>query len=246
MDISGTNPYSERSTGYMYTVTSMATPKAKSSRSTPPPWALRVKMRRLELGKGQEDIVAEAGDLMTQGWVSDLERGKVELPNAGFAKVVALARALDWSLAEMQRATGVDLGVMDAELVGMGSADVYPLASALTPDRPGLPVDHDAIIPGIEKPLLLRADSDEMYGTTPASIRPGSILHVDLAKTTPEEGRVYVISDHEGVHLRLYSVTRLGPVFRADNREYEDIPAQEATVIGLVAGVATDYDPALN
>lgn len=207
---------------------------------------MALKLRRVALGLSQDDVAAKSGDAFSQRLVSDLEVGKTFIGDISITRASALARALGWSLPEMQRATGVDLGVMDAELVGVGSADVYPLSAALTPDRPGLPVDHDAIIPGIEKPLLLRADSDEMYGTTPASIRPGSILHVDLAKTTPEEGRVYVISDHEGVHLRLYSVTRLGPVFRADNREHEDIPAQEATVIGLVAGVATDYDPALN
>ncbi|MFD1732651.1 hypothetical protein ACFSC4_30535 [Deinococcus malanensis] len=224
----------------------MATPKAKPAKTAPPSWALKLKMRRLELGKGQEDIVAQTGDLMTQAWVSDLERGKVELPNAGFAKVVALARALNWSLVEMQRATGVDLGVMDATLVAEGSADVYPLSAALNPDEPGPAVDHDAIAPGIKKPLLLRADTDEMQGTSAASIRPGSILHIDRMETTPVEGRVYVLTDRDGPHVRLYATTRLGPVFRAENRQYEDVPAAEAHIVGRVVSVATDYDPNLN
>lgn len=230
----------------MYALTSMPTPKTKPARLAPPTWALRLKMRRLELGKGQEDIVAAAGDLMTQGWVSDVERGKVDLRNAGFSKVVALASALGWSLTQLQRETGIDLGVMDVTLVGEGSADVYPLTAALNLDNPGPAIDHELITPGIKRPLLLRMDSEEMLGVTSASIRPGSTLHIDQADTTPEEGRVYVLTDQDGAHVRLYTTTRLGPVFRAENRTFEDIPATEATIIGRVVSVATDYDPNLN
>ena len=224
----------------------MPTPKTKSTRAAPPAWALKLKMRRLELGKGQEQIVAESGDVVTQGWMSDVERGKVDLRNAGFTKVVALARALNWTLAEMQRATGIDLGVMDAHLEGEGSADVYPLAAALTPARPGASVDHEAVTPGIERPLLLRADTDEMQGRSAASILPGSTLHIDLNKITPREGRVYVITDREGVHVRIFTQTRVGAVFRADNRDHEDIPVSDAQVVGEVCGVTSDYQPELN
>ncbi|WP_234009019.1 S24 family peptidase [Deinococcus sp. NW-56] len=160
-------------------------------------------------------------------------------------RVVALARALGWTLAEMQRATGVDLGIAEASTVGEGSADVYPLSAALNPEKPGGAIDHEAVVPGVEQPLLLRADTDEMHGTTPASIRPGDYLHVDRAHTTLEEGRVYVVTDADGPHVRLYTTTRLGAVFRAENRQYEDIPAQEAQVVGLVAGVTSDYNPQL-
>lgn len=134
----------------------------------------------------------------------------------------------------------------EVTLVAEGSADVYALTAALTPDQPGPALDHEAIAPGIRKPLLLRADTDEMIGTSPASIRPGSTLHIDQAETTPEEGRVYVLADQDGVHLRIYTMTRLGAVFRAENRTFEDIPAAEARVVGRVVSVASDYDPNLN
>ncbi|WP_345468184.1 S24 family peptidase [Deinococcus carri] len=119
------------------------------------------------------------------------------------------------------------------------------MKAALTPDTPGPAVDHEAVMPGIGQPLLLRADTDEMQGTSPASIRPGDYLHIDRKQTTLDEGRVYVITDTDGVHVRLYTTTRLGSVFRAENRQYEDIPANEAHVIGLVAGVTSDYSPQL-
>lgn len=146
----------------------------------------------------------------------------------------------------MQRATGVDLGMVDATLIGEGSADVYPLASALTPDAPGVAVEHELVAPGLKRPMLFRTDTDEMHGTSPASIRPGSTLHVDLADSKPKEGHVYVVTDQDGAHVRLYAVTRLGAVFRADNRAHEDIPASDARVVGRVVSVASDYDPAMN
>ncbi|WP_156103419.1 S24 family peptidase [Deinococcus sp. YIM 77859] len=217
-----------------------------------PAWAQALVQRRTQLGKRQEDVAAAGGyddegkEVLTTSNVADVETGRVHLLNVGLGKAVALAKGLEWSWSEMQQATGIDLGIAGLSLAGEGSADVYPLAAALTPHRPGRPVDHEAVTPGIARPLLLRADTDEMVGTSPASIRPGSYLHVDLEKTTPEEGRVYVVTDNDGVHVRLYTPTRFGPAFRAENRAYEDIPAAEAHVVGLVAGVTSDYDPQMN
>lgn len=184
---------------------------------------------------------------MSQSYYSEIERGARPLDTLTVRKLLNLAKALNWSLAEMQRATGVDLGITPVTLVGEGSADVYPLAAALNLDNPGPAVEHELITPGLKRPLLLRMDSEEMLGVTPASIRPGSTLHIDQADTTPEEGRVYVLTDQDGAHVRLYATTRLGPVFRAENRStFEDIPATDATIIGRVVSVASDYDPNLN
>lgn len=213
-------------------------------RKRKPEWALAIELRRTQLQLSQE-VVAERAE-MSQSYYSDIERGSKELMGLTLGKLLGLARALDWTLLDMQRATGVDFGLAELELVGEGSADVYPLDAALDPSRPGAPVDHDAVAPGIVRPLLLRADTEEMQGTTRASIRPGSILHVDLDDTELDEGRVYVITDEDGPHVRLYTVTRLGAVFRAENRIFEDIPADEARVVGRVVSVASDYDPNLN
>ncbi len=222
----------------MTMTTRRPTPKQK------PEWAIAVELRRTRLQMSQE-LMAEKAD-MSQSYYSEIERGARPLPTLTHQKLMNLARALSWSLAEMQRATGIDLGMAEATLVGEGSADVYPLSAALSPANPGPAVDHEMVTPGVSRPLLLRADTDEMQGTSQASIRPGSSLHVDLDRTELQEGLVYVIADGEGVHVRLYSTTRLGAVFRAENRVYEDIPASEAQVIGQVMAVTTDYSPDLN
>ncbi|WP_412029970.1 helix-turn-helix domain-containing protein [Deinococcus yunweiensis] len=217
---------------------------SRTPRKPKPAWALAIELRRTALQLSQE-IIAERAE-MSQSYYSDVERGDKSLLTLTVGKLIGLARALNWTLTELQRATGVDLGIMDATLIAEGSADVYPLRAALTPDQPGTPVDHEAVAPGLKRPLLLRADTDEMQGLSNASIRPGSTLHLDLDRTTPEEGRVYVLTDDGGVHLRLYTATRLGPVFRAENRTHEDIPAQDAHIVGMVVEVATDYHPELN
>ncbi|MFK7601854.1 helix-turn-helix domain-containing protein [Deinococcus sp. SM5_A1] len=224
----------------------MTEPRTRSRPRDLPTWAVALRVRRIQLGLSQEGVAAASNDGISQKAVSDLETGNVALNNLALGRVVALARALGWSLSEMQRATGIDLGMVEATLVGEGSADVYPLSAALSPANPGLAVDHEMVTPGVSRPLLLRADTDEMQGTSQASIRPGSSLHVDLDRTDLQEGLVYVIADGEGVHVRLYTTTRLGAGFRAENRVYEDIPASEAQVIGQVMAVTTDYSPDLN
>lgn len=205
-----------------------------------------LRQRRLSpaVNKRQEDVALDAG--IVQKTLSQIERGETDFMRSGLENAYAILKALGWTFTDFQRATGVDLGMTEAVLVGEGSADVYPLQSALHPDRPATALGHDLVAPGIQRPLLLQADTEEMVGTSPASIRPGSILHVDQADTTPHEGRVYVITDQDGVHVRLYTVTRLGAVFRAENRGHEDIPAKDANIVGLVAAVASDYDPNLN
>ena len=96
-------------------------------------------MRRLELGKTQEDLVSGSNDLMTQAWVTDVERGRIDLANAGFSKVVMLAKLLGWSLFELQQTTGVDLGMGKPESNATIIPDefilvmcpVYPLQEAV-------------------------------------------------------------------------------------------------------------------
>ena len=162
-------------------------------------------------------------------------------------RVVALARALNWSLSELQRTTGVNLGITDLALMAQGSADVYPLSEALNPENPRGAVDHEMVSISAKRPLLLRADTDEMNGTSPASILPGEHLHIDLADTELVEGAVYVITDKDGAHVRLYTQARSGFVFRAENRvDHDDIPADEAHMVGRVYSVTSARIPILN
>lgn len=75
-----------------------------------PAWATALKTRRFELGKSQEGVALDSG-ILNQTTVSELEGGKYELQNLTAARVAGLARGLEWTLAELEAETGVDLGL---------------------------------------------------------------------------------------------------------------------------------------
>lgn len=83
----------------------------------PPAWAAALKRRREELGERegvrltQEELASRTGDVVAQRTISHLEKGTVELPSLAMNRVTALAKALNWSLYDLQEKTGIDLGV---------------------------------------------------------------------------------------------------------------------------------------
>lgn len=81
---------------------------------TPPPTpgsgpgeALRA--RRMEIGKRQDDLASDAE--VSQKLISEIERGEQSLLAVGIGRARNIARALNWSLNDLQEATGLDLGV---------------------------------------------------------------------------------------------------------------------------------------
>lgn len=93
-------------------MTADSMPRGPRPKNVVPEWALALKMRRLQLGNlTQEDIQIRSGEVISQGTISDLERGKVALDSLNIRRASALARALGWSLLELQHTTGIDLGI---------------------------------------------------------------------------------------------------------------------------------------
>ena len=71
----------------------------------------------MQLGLSQEDIALETDEHVSQRTVSALETGSTLLSSMAISRVIALARALNWSVAELQKATGVDLGSLSSNHV---------------------------------------------------------------------------------------------------------------------------------
>ncbi|MBI0447207.1 XRE family transcriptional regulator [Deinococcus sp. DB0503] len=67
-------------------------------------------MRRAELGKSQEAVALDSG-ILNQTTVSELEGGRYDIANLTAARLAGLARGLNWTLAEMEAALGVDFGL---------------------------------------------------------------------------------------------------------------------------------------
>lgn len=177
--------------------------------------------------------MAASGDGISQKAVSDLENSRVQLMDMSVGRVIALARALNWSLNELQEATGVDLGV-SAELLSTNEpTPVYSLA-ALGSEKPN--PDGFNITPNKGKHpanwMQTFMDSDEM---TPA-IRDGESIYFDTDLTSPTKG-VYVIAQQGSAHVRRYSQLPSGPAWTADNPAYahQFIPASDTVkVLGRV------------
>lgn len=67
-------------------------------------------MRRVELGKSQADVAFDS-EVLTQTTVSELERGKYGPEDLTATRLASLARGLNWSVAELEQATGINLGL---------------------------------------------------------------------------------------------------------------------------------------
>ncbi len=73
-------------------------------------WAQQLKDRRKQLGLAQQDVVRDGEGGLSQSDVSRLERGFIH-PTEGLSlgKFLALLKALEWSLADFSKATGLKL-----------------------------------------------------------------------------------------------------------------------------------------
>lgn len=207
-------------------------------------------MRRLELGDlRQEDIAERTNDLVSPGTVSDLERGKATLDGLPTKRAAALAQALEWTLLEMQEATGVSLG-LSPELLGASLekvadqfAPVYPIAAAANPSLPAYPNVVEALR-GTSHPANMRvfvASSNEMASTSRQSIQEGDHLYTDLDDTRDlRERYIYVITSGGQAYVRRWADTPFGFAWVPDNKDHPTIPPSQAEVVGRVYRVVGD------
>lgn len=103
------------------TLTAVARSPMARTRSKPPtyeptPASRALKLRRTELGKSQADVAFDS-ELLTQTTVSELERGKYGPEDLTAARLAALAKGLDWTVLELERATGVNLGLTGVDMM---------------------------------------------------------------------------------------------------------------------------------
>lgn len=210
-----------------------------------PDWALALRMRRLQLGGlTQEDVQARSGDTISQGTISDLERGKITLDSLNVLRANGLARALGWTLSELQAATGINLGADKVEPVSSSEpTPVYALQQLADPSA--TPIGVNLTPSGKAHPAHWRQtvmEGDEMD----PRIRDGESIYFDTSRTKPDAG-VYVILHRGRVHVRRYSQLPSGPAWTADNPSYalNFIPASdEVTVLGRVyrvVGIRDDH-----
>lgn len=150
-------------------------------------------------------------------------------------RVVALARALSWSLEDLQTATAVDLGISAvAPLAAVAEpSPVYSL-QALGADEPQPDGVNMTPNPG-PHPAQWRQtfmDSEDMD----PRIRRGESIYFDTNKVKPDKG-VYVVRHDGRALVRRFSQLPSGPAWTADNLAFahQFIPDSPAvTVLGKI------------
>ncbi len=221
-----------------------------------PEWARVLKARRARLGLRQEDVSERTEDRLSMGTVSDLERGKVQLGNLTYPRLLDLAQALEWTVAELSEQTGVTLSAYDGkssdtppsqalELLGFRMCDVYDLLSASRPlseaepipDLSPIPVANEHARPGL---VLFRVRGDSMT-VGAEGIHEGDIIYTDTHDRLPVSEHVYVIHiPGDGVTLK--RVRSLGGELwlfsdNPDQTRHPPFRPDEASVIGRVYDV---------
>ena len=110
----------------------MAALRGKSRQASSPQAAsigAALKARRMspEVNKRQEDVALDAD--LSQKIVSQIELGQQDIRDSGLNTIGGILRALNWTAADLQRASGVDLGLG----IDTPPAPVFP--EALYPQR---------------------------------------------------------------------------------------------------------------
>lgn len=213
-----------------------------------PRWAKALKMRRIDLELSQERITDVTEGLISQSTMSALEVGKQELTDLSYLRVVSLAEALNWTLAEMQAATGVNLGIKGDDLTQqvqlLGGAirvdnrvqvPVYSLSNAGMDDLSSAPIitfiDVEPKIAHHRNRATFLLDNATMEPT----INEGDCIHVDTSELEIKDNKIYLFLVSETVFVVRAYVGKDGAVTLApDNRRYPPPHALEGRVIGRV------------
>lgn len=235
-----------------------------------PAWSNALRMRRIALNLKQEEVAARTDDAISQGTISDLERGKVDILNMTTSRATRLAGALDWTLQEMQDALNVQLVYPSAidVAVDLASRGTQKFLRQLTqPDtvrssvRVRIPVyalaaagagawtDEDVIdyievepeVANRRNRTTFQVDGDSMEPT----LSDGDYIHVDIADQDIRHDKIYVVKiKGDGIVVkRAWVYDDLTVELRSDNLKHKPLNPDDAIVIGRVFGFNQGFRP---
>lgn len=186
--------------------------KGRKTRRNKPSWAAALEARRRELQRSQEEVASAAE--IHQSYYSRVERGDQHLTELSHSILLRVARALEWSLPEIQQATGIDLGVGSALLVSRGQpTPVYGLQQLDEPDA--VPVGMNLTpYQGKHPPNWRQVVAED--GDMEPAIRRGESVYIDTDRTEPEAG-VYAVAYRGRVYLRRFKELATGYAWAADD-----------------------------
>lgn len=233
----------------------MARTRTSSPTYEPTPASRALKLRRTELGKSQADVAFDS-EVLTQTTVSELERAKYGPEDLTASRLAALARGLNWTVAELEQATGLNLNLSpdppasrpltDAERRGGPSEAGVQLVN----DLHRIPVrgmaaagsafysednilDYEYVTADEYRVgmLAVQIEGDSMEPHVPH----GSRVYVDVRLTDPQEGKMFLIHIHgDGFVVKRAKQVGHSWLLLSDNPAYQAFTPDEATVVGQV------------
>jgi repressor LexA len=176
-----------------------------------------------------------------------------------------LAKALRWTIQELEQATGVDLGYsswdaleenmlrqarIDGSLppnlsnvthVTLTTVPVYALTLALVENYTKLtPVSYIEVLPEVARQphrVTFLMDGDSMAPTMNA----GDAIHIDTSEMRLEDGRVYVVGHEDAAQVKRARVYGGGALWLISDNTHSDEPplaAEAVSVVGRVFAVS--------
>lgn len=195
-----------------------------------PTWAVVLEKRREIVERSQEEIANDAG--FSQAYYSKIARGAQGLTKLSQEYLMGLARALKWTLEDMQQATGIDLGVSEkpsAVMTGFHMVEVLE-ASAGMPST--YPVPDEVWRRGSR---VFKVSGDSMNTGSPDSLQDGEWVLVDKSLNIIQEGKIYCLHI-KGNGYTIKRARKLGGTWwlTSDNPKFESFQPDEAEIIGQV------------
>lgn len=195
---------------------------------------------------GDRGSLAKAASIagVSQALLSMIERGHHAISKVRAENLTRFPEAYGLSVQAFSDLTGIVLVTPRGETENVSvqtprsPTEYLPLLRLSTahrddaePEQDTYPIRAAQRRPGTRLYLL---DTTEMQQGD-EGLRAGTTLYVDTHDTRPEPGLVYVIATAEGGHLRQYVERRgRGSWVASNNAEFEDVPASEARVVGLL------------
>jgi repressor LexA len=150
----------------------------------------KLRKRRDELKLSTRELARAAG--ISQAAVGQYERGDVNIANAKGSTVRALADALEWSLEDLQRETGIDFGIDPKIHTGDRVTPVgYTMTPIMNSAKAGSPESYP-VPNGVKRrpgTRVFLVDGDSMTPT----FQDGDALLVDTNLTNVQDSKVYVL-----------------------------------------------------
>lgn len=208
-----------------------------------PRYGREIAARRAQLGKSGTDIVNETGETIYPKLLSRIETGRKDPREITVTQMSALLKALEWTSAEFESATGVRLERFERETPttrnaplhipgGLQLVPIVGIANGGKPDDYTLPVKRDLVRPATR---AYQVEGNSMDDGTEDGIRDGDWVLVDTSLRVPENGKVYLIEIlGDGMAVKRLRRFEADWLFLPDNPTGVALRFTEARVIGQV------------